>query len=115
VQPRFEDPDSGNLAVLGIFTTLRATKFPTPYRVLSIYALLTGSPGETAELEFQCVSADGEVLARETSRIVLGSLGKRHLNIRLDQLRFPEPGEYRFALSSEDEIIGEETFLVLEK
>jgi hypothetical protein len=77
--------------------------------------LLTGAPGETAELEFRCVSADGQLLARETSRIVLGSLGKRHLNIRLDHLRFPEPGEYRFALSTEDDIIGEESFLVLEK
>jgi len=111
----YEDPDSHNVSILGVFTTLRSTKFPTPYRVINVYALLAGEPGEVGELVFQCESDTGELIAEETRGVLLGSLGKRHLQVRLDELRFPEPGKYRFTLMAEGKIVGEQSFLVEEK
>ena len=112
----YEDPVSHNVTLLGIFTTLRATKFPTPYRVMSVYTQLVGDAGEFGEVTLRCEStANGQVLAAETYRVQIGALGTRHVHIRLDDLRFPEPGQYRFSLHVEDETIGEQTILVTEE
>ncbi len=108
-----EDPVSHNVTLLAIFTTLRATKFPTPYRVMSVYTQLVGDPGEFGEVGLRCESiATGQVLAAETYRVQIGTFGTRHVHIRLDDLRFPEPGSYRFSLHVENETIGEQTTLV---
>ena len=111
----YEDPVSHNVTLLGIFTTVRATKFPTPYRIMSIYTQLIGDPGEVGELSLQCESvANGQVLAAESYRVQIGSFGKRHVHIRLDELRFPEPGSYCFSLLVENHAIAEQTILVTE-
>ncbi len=44
------DPISNNHTILGVFTRLRARRFPTPLREISGYALLVGDPGEFGEL-----------------------------------------------------------------
>ena len=110
-----EDPVSHNVTLLGIFTTLRATKFPTPLRVMSVYSQLVGDPGEFGEVALRCESmTGGQVLATETYRVQIGASGTRHVHVRLDDLRFPEPGPYRFSLQVESEIIGEQTIVVTE-
>jgi hypothetical protein len=106
----YEDPVSHNMTLLGMFTRLRATRFPTPYRDISVYTLLTGDPGELGQLALQCIAqATGQVCAEETQRIQIGGGGKRHIHIRLGEVRFPEPGVYRFVLFFEDEPIAEQT------
>ena len=52
----YEDPSSHNVTLLGIFTELYSTKFPTPYRSINVYALLTGDIGEFTELTLTGVS-----------------------------------------------------------
>jgi hypothetical protein len=111
----YEDPVSHNVTLLGIFTSLRATKFPSPFRVMSVYTQLEGDAGEFGDVTLRCESAaDGRVIAEETYRVQIGVLGTRHVHIRLDDLRFPQPGPYRFSLVVDHEIIGERTILVTE-
>ena len=103
----YEDPVSHNVTLLGIFTTLRATRFPTPYRVMSVYTQLVGDTGEFGAVTLRCEStAKRHLLAAETYRVQIGTLGTRHVHIRVDDLRFPEPGHYRFSLQVDDETIG---------
>ena len=79
----YEDPISHNMTLLGMFTRLRATKFPTPYRDVSVYTLLSGDAGETGQLAMRCIAeATDEVCAEEAQRIQIGSEGKRHIHIR---------------------------------
>lgn len=110
----YEDPVSHNLTLLGIFTAVRATRFPTAYKDISVYAILKGQPGEIGEVTLSCTSlADGVELARERQRIQIGDLGKRHLHVRLAEFRFPDPGEYAFTLDCDRATIAVQELPVL--
>ena len=109
----YEDPLSHNVTLLGIFTAMRATRFPTPYRDISIYAILKGIRGQIGEISLACTSSVGCECARERHRVQIGELGKRHVHIRLGELRFPEPGEYIFSLESDQQIIAQHELLVM--
>jgi hypothetical protein len=110
----YEDPVSHNVTLLGIFTALRVTVFPTPYRDISVYAILRGSPGETGELILSCTSvASGRECASERQRIQIGELGKRQVHIRLGEVRFPEAGHYLFSLAFEGMVIAEQDLIVI--
>src|SRR5687768_13038171 len=104
----YEDPASHNVTLLGIFNTFHATRFPTPYRDISIYAILKGSPGETGQLRLSCtLLATGLECANERQRIQIGESGRRHVHVRLAEFRFPEPGEYLFSLIYDDLTIAD--------
>ena len=112
----YEDPTSHNVTVLGIFTAFRPSRFPSPARPFSAYALLVGGPGEAGELLLQCTEEDGELVHfYETVRTQLGSSGKRHVHIRFgEDFRFPRPGRYRFTLAFNGGLIGEQTITLSE-
>jgi hypothetical protein len=112
----YEDPVSHNVTLLGIFTAMHATAFPTPYRDMSIYAILKGPPGETGEVTLSCTSAaKGTECARERQRVQIGERGKRQIHIRLGELRFPEPGEYLFSLAVDGTVVADLEFFVMER
>jgi hypothetical protein len=109
----YEDPSSHNVTLLGIFTALQVTRFPTPYRDISAYAILVGMPGETGELKLSCVSAGtGEECAQERQRVQIGEFGKRQVHIRLAEIRFPGPDDYLFSLAFEGVVIAEQEIAV---
>ena len=109
----YVDPVSFNVTLFGIFTSLRSTRFPTPSREYSVYALLQGEPGERGELRLECVDeSTGAVLASHLQRAEIGALGKRHILAPLSEFRFPHPGVYRFALTFNDETIASQTIHV---
>jgi hypothetical protein len=112
----YEDPVSRNITVLGMFTDLRCSRFPSPSRMFSAYALLDGDPGEIGEATLACVEdATGETRFVERQRVQIGSSGKRHIHIRCGEgFHFPRPGYYRFVLSFEGTAIGEQTIAVRE-
>jgi len=112
----YEDPSSHNVTLLGIFTELYSTKFPTPYRNISVYALLTGEVGEFTELTLACVSEMTQATVLSVSqRVQIGRNGKRQVHIRSGAMSFPEPGEYRFSLASDGEVVAVQKVLVLER
>ncbi len=104
-----------NVTLLGIFTSLRATHFPTPYRSIMVYTLLSGDPGENGQLRLRCVSElTGEVSADESMRVQVGDQGMRQVRFWLDAVRFPESGPYRFTVTFEADVIAELTIHVQE-
>ncbi|MBI2478149.1 MAG: hypothetical protein HYV60_05735 [Planctomycetia bacterium] len=108
----YEDPVSHNVTLLGIFTSLRATKFPTPSGATMVYTLLSGNAGTVGLLSLQVVSEQNDsVCIDESQRVQIGDSGKRHVRFWLD-IRFPEPGNYRFTLTFDTAVIGETTLLV---
>ena len=111
-----EDPRGHNVTLLGIFTDVRCSRFPSPSRLISAYALLDGDPGEVGEVTLACVEdATGDVQFEERQRIQIGSNGKRHVHIRCGEgFHFPRPGFYRFMLSFDGDPIGEQTLTVQE-
>lgn len=110
----YADPDSGNITLLGMFVGFRASKFPTPYRRLSAYTLVIGTPGEFLELTFRCCEEQTQQIhLEEIQRIDIGKNGKRHLHIAFGEIfRFPRPGQYRFTLSHNGDVIAEHTLEV---
>jgi hypothetical protein len=106
----YEDPLSFNVTLLGIFTSLRATRFPTPYRSMMAYTLLIGDPGQYGELRLQCISeTTGEVCHEQSARVQIGVRGQWHVRFWLDEIQFPAPGQYRFLLMFENDEIAELT------
>lgn len=103
----YEDPSSHNVTLLGIFTELYSTRFPTPYRSISVYSLLAGDVGEFTELTLTCVSeTTQEELLTIAQRVQVGRNGKRQLHIRTDEVSFREPGEYRFSMACDGEVVA---------
>jgi hypothetical protein len=111
-----EDPRGHNVTLLGIFPDVRCSRFPSPSRLISAYALLDGAPGELGEVTLACVEdATGETHFQERQRVQIGSNGKRHIHIRCGEgFRFSRPGYYRFVLSFDGNTIGEQTISVQE-
>src|SRR5437660_9129399 len=91
------DSISNNHTLLGVFTRLRASKFPTPFREISAFALLVGEPGEFGELALVCCVEDtGQVVYETGSRLAIGPEGKTQVHIGLGKFSFPQEGRYRF-------------------
>jgi hypothetical protein len=112
----YQDPVSRNVTLLGMFTDLRCSRFPSPSRLISAYALLTGDPGEMGQVTLTCIEdATGAVHLEERRRIQIGSNSKRHVHIPFGEgFHFPRPGFYRFVLSFEGNALGEQTITVQE-
>ena len=112
----YEDPSSHNVTLLGVFTELYSSRFPTPYRSISVYALLTGDVGEFTELTLTSVSESTQKeLLRIVQRAQIGRSGKRQVHIRTDEVSFPDPGEYRFSLACDGQVVAVQRILVLER
>jgi hypothetical protein len=111
----YADPVSQDVTLLGVFTGLKATRFPTPARDFSVFALLVGEPEETGDLVLECREVStGELCAEAKTRQQLGHGGKRQVHIRLGELTFPRPGSYEFALAFDGELLGQQTIVVSE-
>lgn len=106
----WEDPQSHKHTLLGVFTGLTASRFPSPSRDFSLYALLRGRAGEFGELYLECLddTTGAVVYASDTRRIQLGMGGKHHLHVRVGEFRFPASGVYRFRLQCNGMTIGEQ-------
>ena len=111
----WEDPVSRNITLLGVFTALRATRFPSPQRSLSLYTLLLGRPDETGRLLLECVDvASGTTDRLAHGSVTIGQEGHRHANFRLDRFRFPRPGRFMFRLTCDGHLIAQHTVTLKE-
>jgi hypothetical protein len=107
--------ETGNLTLAGIFTRLRVTNFPSPEQHLVLYALLVGDPGEQADAELVCVEGStGNALLKAKQSVQMGDEGKRSVAVFFEGFRYPRPGDYRFTLTCNGQVIAEQTLAVVE-
>jgi hypothetical protein len=107
--------ETGNLTLAGIFTRLRVTAFPSPEQHIVLYALLVGDPGEKGEAELVCVErTTGSRLLSAKQSVEMGDEGKRSVAVFFEGFRYPRPGDYRFTLTCDGNLISEQTLAVLE-
>jgi hypothetical protein len=105
---------TGNLSLGEIFTRIRATAFPTTEQSVIVYCLLVGEPRETGFATFECHEvANGLRLLHADDEVEMGQDGKRSVAVHFDRFRFPRPGDYRFTLTCNDQVIAEQTLPVL--
>jgi hypothetical protein len=99
---------NGKYTLVGVFSTMQATKFPCYCPALCVFTALTNGRGP-AELEMRCVHA--------VSGAVIGSMVRtedfadptsiREVTFVMRGLTFPEEGIYSFELRTEGELLAE--------
>jgi hypothetical protein len=95
----FVDPSSGKATLLGIFTELRPTRFPSPFRQFAVFTMLRGEPGENGTLRCVCVSAsNGKILLQFEKNLIFGLQKAIPFVLQVGEFRFPEAGSYLFEL-----------------
>jgi hypothetical protein len=104
----YVDPGSGKPTLFGVFTELRPTKYPTPFRNFSVFAMLRGEPGENGTLSLECITATTEEVILESSKnLIFGRSEAIPFVFQIGEFRFPQAGWYRFRLEFDQESIAE--------
>lgn len=112
----YVDPGTGKVTLLGIFTQLRPTQFPSPFRDFVIFAMLRGDPGDSGLLRLTCMdAATEEILSQEETNQAFG-IGRLTIPFvfRMGEFRFPRASWYLFRLEFAGENIAENMLYVLE-
>jgi hypothetical protein len=112
----YRDDVSGKYFILGTRHWLAATDFPYTHPRLAAYVVLVGGRGETA-LEVRLVDVDEvrePVFADERSVTFPDPLAIREGVFSLEELVFPEPGEYRFQLYANGQFLRERRVFVFQ-
>lgn len=111
------DLDTGKYYLLGTATHTYARSFPARYRRMCIYVVLTGIHGQ-CPITIQAVRADGEtgedVRIGEASGTIQAPdpLAVAEITLKIQNLIFPQPGQYHFQLMTGSTLLGERRFTV---
>ena len=114
-----QDAETKKFYLLGTATVTFAKSFPARYQLMCIYAVLTGiREPASITLKLVHVSTEGPQdtdVVSITGRVEAPDpLAVAELTLRLRNLVFPKPGEYRFQLWSGSVFLGERRFVVNE-
>ena len=109
------DPATRKCYLLGTFSSIAATKFPTQHPQMAVYVALTDGRGKTL-LTIRLVSVDEDHILGEVKmevefadpRIVLD------FTLTIANVTFPEPGEYRLQLFAGTTLLLERRLVVLQ-
>lgn len=109
-----QDPATRKCTILGTFSTISARKFPVTHPQLAVHIALTNGHGK-ARIRLTLVGLDetkpplfsGEGTIEFTDPRVVAEL-----NFRLANVSFPAPGEYRFQVYGNDELLMERRLTV---
>lgn len=103
------DDISGKLFILGIRYWLAATTFPWSHPKLAVYAALTNGRGNT-EVKVRLIDVDEEreaVFTHDTHVMFSDPTVESELVFLVEDLIFPEPGDYRLQLFAAGQFLGE--------
>jgi hypothetical protein len=98
----------GKHTLVGVFSSVYATKFPCYCGALCIFTALTNGRGKMP-LELRCMNAStGEVAASIEKQAAFSDPNQiLEIPFVLRGITFPEPGVYSFELRSDDELLAE--------
>lgn len=103
------DPGTGKRTILGTFSTLYARDFPAVVQRLKVYVAVTDGRDLTS-LELLVSDLDGEPIPGLEDRVELDFDDPRtvyEVELFLEGITFPVPGEVRFHLLSDGESVME--------
>lgn len=109
------DPYTGKCTVIGTFSTISGRSFPLVHPILSVYFALTDGKGKQS-VRMELVDAEEErapilnptieVILEDPRTVFEGCL-------QLTRIEFPEAGEYRLKLFSNEEFLMERRIIVV--
>ncbi|KKP59705.1 MAG: hypothetical protein UR54_C0025G0012 [Candidatus Roizmanbacteria bacterium GW2011_GWA2_34_18] len=107
----------GKLSVIGVFDEVRVMQIPGGVARAFFVATIKGEPQTNYSfiLKAENENDKSEILKPLEIKVKTGYNGKSNILVQLINLIFNKPGEYRFSILSNDEIIGSlvlQTFLV---
>src|SRR5947208_363041 len=109
----WRDPGSGKRTILGCFSTLLAKQFPAVHPIMAVYAALTDGRGKV-KIVLQIVDADEEhepIYKFEGEAEFTDPRVTVEMDLHIQNISFPAPGEYRIQLFAGVEFVLERRFL----
>lgn len=114
------DQATGKFFLLGTFSTIFTRQFPCLHRHMCVYLVVTECRG-TTPLDLRLVRIDPDGGGDQTIAALHGEITSadplqvHEVVMRLKDLRFEQPGEYRFQLESEGSLLIEKRLVVAER
>jgi hypothetical protein len=112
------DQATGKITLVGTFSGVAATTFPSPPRDLHVYVQVTSFVGD-AEFRLVCVQIDTpepqEIFSASYPVRFRGKLHVEQLHLALHQFQFPRAGEYVFELWCQGHCLAERRLSVRQK
>lgn len=107
----------GKLSVVGVFDEVRLTQIPGGISRAFFVAIIKGEAQTDYNftLKAENVTDKIEILKPLEIKVKTGYNGKSNILVQLINLTFNKPGEYRFSILSNNEIVGSltlQTFLL---
>lgn len=114
-----KDADTGKVSLIGLFNAINVSQFPAVHPSLALFASLTDAEGEY-DVRVDLVHVASNTLTarfpppdKPPMRIASDErLNYTDLIVRLQGLRFDEPGEYEFRLFVDGKLIALRRFWV---
>jgi hypothetical protein len=110
-----QDPATKKCTLLGTFSTITARSFPVVHPGLAIHVALTEGRGHT-RIRLTLVSSTDEQQVLFTQEGVIQFADPRvvaEINFGIRNLTIPGPGEYRFQIFGNDELLAERRLHVM--
>jgi hypothetical protein len=112
------DQATGKITLVGTYSAVSATSFPSPPMDIHIYVQVTSFIGKS-EFRLVCVEASAanleEVFSASYPVHFRGKLHVEQLHLALRQFQFPRPGEYVFELWCEGQCLADRRLSVRSK
>lgn len=111
----YRDESTGKLFILGTRSAFGAAAFPFHCSNLAVYASMIDGRGETA-LQVRLVDVDEArepVLEHETTVNFHDPTEEVEVVFRLEDLIFPEPGDYRLQIHGAGQFLRERRLLII--
>lgn len=101
------------LSIIGIFDEVRVTQLPGGLASAAVVAIVTGNPDTSYQLTIRGDKGDKNIFKPLEINFRTGISGSSNITINLNNLGFPEEGEYRFVLQHEKKEIGHAAIKVI--
>ena len=101
------DKVSAMPSIIDILQTISTTKFPARHPQMVFFCELTNGHG-TTKTAIKLVDNDDTIIFQQSGEVVFKDVKQiLSITINLQGIVFPKPGEYRFQIFTNDQLLGE--------
>ncbi len=110
----YQDPATRKCTLLGTFSTITSTRFPVSHPMMALHVALTSGHGKTkVKLTLTGSENDPPLFEKEGVIQFADPRVVAELNFQIVNVTFLTPGEYRFGLYANEQLLGERRLYVL--